>query len=306
MAAQPKHLLKQLVRTPAAQSSYGELMGVMHMRSATTLSKVTNFQFPRDEHGSKAIKPTGAFEAYAVEKPFKRNENGKLGAKKHRRNGIGQTGNKLLRRESLEQKAETGNTRTPAKPRTDDDTDAIEKLKQRLLEANLQVIELKREVGNCTQFICEMHDYFAKSEGNGGVDIGLTKMREFLELRQSSLSIGSVEGLSTPELSGPGNKRPSLTKPKSECKLPSSSHYSSQVTPRYFPQKADRLTSPSSTLSFTPSLNRLATVRPSGSSTPLDQLESTADKLEFIKLKTLGVLQALSETGAAKKGAWYR
>mmetsp|Transcript_15694 Transcript_15694/g.28634 ORF Transcript_15694/g.28634 Transcript_15694/m.28634 type:complete len:303 (-) Transcript_15694:380-1288(-) len=302
MSTQPRQKLRQLVHSPETRTSSSELFNVLHTRSATTLNKITTLQFPRDpEPLTKVFKTPENFEAFSSTKSTKRSESGKNSIKK-RRNGGSQPDVRELLRENVEHKSESTKIRSPANIKIYEEELALEQCQEKLLSTMTQVAELKQELKCYDRFFEDLYEFFTRKDTSDPVAEGLHRMRSFYKMRKKPSEASEPSKPETPDVKQFEFKQAKINRQKSELKIPGSySPYTFSKTTRNFPVKISRMLSPQAKLQPTTSLKIFSSSR---STTPIDQLESTSEKLEFIKLRTLEVLEAwkAESTGRGKRG----
>lgn len=293
MSAQHRQGLKQLVRSPTSRISSKDLLEFLSSRSATTvhkgstLSKESDYQIPKTQD---------ALDAYF--KPKTRLGDSKQ-APKRKRSGSSSSGVKAILHDHLGLNEELTKFQSTGLARTqEDDRHAIlEQVQSKLVDTIKQSDEVKRELKSYDRFFAELYEFFASSEANDSVAIGMSKMRHFYKLRNSKAGSARPSKSGTPEPKHfEFSQKSQRVKPKTDRrrKSPLSSSKSSRNV-------KSRMLSPQAHNTKTPTLQVFSSLKPSRSSTPLDQLESTSDKLEFIKLKTFSVLQAwVKESGTQK------
>jgi hypothetical protein len=273
----PRHLLK----TPSSKvASKDLLLDFLHSRSATTLHKAS--------HQTTEVPRThDAFDAYLHPKVSKKVE---PKASKKRRSGSSQVDVNTLLLENMQLKADLTRMQTIGMTGSFDDEkeQALDQVQEKLLATIGQVSELKHDLKSYDRFFAELYEFLAASEANDLVKVGLSKMRHFYKAKKASAS--SEHG--TPDRKHFDFKR-QLSMHKSVKDRPSP-----RVTSKTSRNlgKVGKLLSPQTKSAQTPSLRMFASSANSRSSTPLEHLESTADKLEFILLKTQAVLKAWGQT----------
>jgi hypothetical protein len=254
----PRHLVK----TPSSKvASKDLLLEFLHSRSATTLHKAshqtTQSQVPRTHD---------AFDAYLHPKVSKKVEP-KPGSKK-RRSGSSQVDVNTLLLENMQLKADLTRMQSIGMTGTDDaKEEALDQVQEKLLATISQVSELKHDLKSYDRFFAELYEFLAASEANDLVKVGLSKMRYFYKAKKASSS-----------------------KSKDDRK-----HFKRQLSiPKLSPRVVSKTSRNKLAMSpqMTPSLRMFASSANSRSSTPLELLESSAEKLEFIKLKTQAILEA--------------
>jgi hypothetical protein len=163
------------------------------------------------------------------------------------------------------------------------DEEKTEALAQNQL-AEAELNEVKDELRNYEHFFQELYEFFSQSEANDLVAAGLQKMRKFSELHKPEVSKPSIQ--TTPDLKQRELKSSArFSKSKSVHKINASPYHLSKST-RKAPVKTYQMATPRE-------LGKASLGSPAPSSwNCLDQLETAAEKLEFIKLRTLEVLQA--------------
>mmetsp|Transcript_9532 Transcript_9532/g.18490 ORF Transcript_9532/g.18490 Transcript_9532/m.18490 type:complete len:301 (+) Transcript_9532:7812-8714(+) len=296
MSGNHRQTLKQLVKTPSAKFSSKDLLEFLSSRSATTLHKTSTHPKETDNFMPKTQD--------AIDSYFKLRASTKSGdskpASKKKRTGSNTLNVKAFLHDHFAMKDDLTKMNSQGLTRTyeDDKHEALDQVQEKLLATIGQVAEMKRELKSYDRFFSELYDFFAASETNDLVAIGLSKMRHFYKLRKFKPDSAKPSKPGTPEPKHFEFKTKSKGKPKSDRKRLSPS--SSSKTARNLPSRMSRVVSAHGNSAQTPSLRMFSSSRHSRCSTPLDQLESTADKLEFIKLKTFEVLQSWERESASR------